>query len=222
MLILSERTPNPEALKFLPHMRLTDGRGFSFTRESADLAASPLALALFELDGVDRVHIGEDFVTVTRRAGGEAWTTLRIQVVAAIADILGEGRPAVVASDGEGVSSNQLEEEIRQVLGLHVRPGVARDGGDIVFDHLDVETGILWIRMEGACGGCPSSRLTLKDAVERIVRRYVPEVKAVEEVIPDKAERQPPPWPRWLKAAQPTTGAPKRPVFRHNGRVVRD
>lgn len=221
MLILSERTPNPEALKFLPHVRLTDGRSWSFTPDAEDLVASPLAQALFTLPSVARVHLGEDFVTVTRTPDGEAWTTLRIQVIAIIADVLGEGLTAVTPPEGPVAASSPLEEEIRQVLAIHVRPGVARDGGDILVDHLDESTGTLWVRMEGACGGCPSSRRTLKDAVERIVRHYVPEVIAVEEAAAAAAEPRPPAWKRWLKGASAGPAA-ARPVFTHNGRPLRD
>jgi Fe-S cluster biogenesis protein NfuA len=221
VLIFSERTPNPDALKFSPHRRLTDGRGWSFERASAAAVRSPLAEALLQLAGVARVHIGEDFVTVARRPGGEDWTTLRIQVIAAIADVLGAGLPAVVAPDGEPVAASQIEDEIRQVLGAYVRPAVAQDGGDIVFERFEPEAGTLWVRMEGACGGCPSSRRTLRDGVEQIVRRYVPEVVRVEEVAAGAEASRAPAWKRWLQAAGEGAG-PRRPVFRHNGRVVRD
>lgn len=216
MLILSERTPNPDALKFLPHRRLTDGRGWSFARDSADLACSPLAAALLEMASVERVHIGEDFVTVTRAAAGEAWTTLRIQVIAVIAEVLGDDGPAIRPPDGEPVAESPLEEEIRQVLGAYVRPGLARDGGDIVFDRFDPASGVLWVRMEGACGGCPSSRMTLKQAVEQIVRRYVPEVMAVEEAGAAGPRREPS-WKRWLGRTE-AGDAPRRTLFSYNGR----
>lgn len=215
MLILSERTPNPDALKFLPHRRLTDGRGWSFSRESPDLAISPLAAALLEMADVARVHIGEDFVTVARRADGEAWTTLRIQVIAVIAEVLAGDLPVVRPPDGQPVADDAVEAEIRQVLGVYVRPGVARDGGDIVFDRFDAASGVLWVRMEGACGGCPSSRVTLKQAVEQIVRRFVPEVTAVEEATP--AQPREPSWRRWLARA-PADEPPRRTLFSHNGR----
>ena len=221
MLILAERTPNPDALKFLPQTRLTDGRGWSFTRDSEHLANAPLAQALFVLPSVARVYVGEDFITVTRDPDGEAWTTLRIQVVAAIADMLGEGRPAVRPPEAGPDAAGDLEAEIRDVLARHVRPGVARDGGDIVFERLDA-AGVLWVRMEGACGGCPSSRRTLKDAVEQIVRRYVPEVTAVAEAVPAAAAARPPVWKRWLGGGAPAAEAAPRPVFRHNGRTFRN
>lgn len=221
MLILVERTPNPDALKFLPQMRLTDGRGRSFTRDGGDdVDASLLARAIFDLPDVARVYIGEDFVTVARAPDGEAWTTLRIRVIAAIAEALAHGPPAIRLAE-EACAADGLEREIRDVLARHVRPGVARDGGDIVFDRLDPATGVLWVRMEGACGGCPSSRRTLKDAVERIVRRYVPEVTTVAEAEPS-AEPRPPAWRRWLDTATARPSPRPRPQFRHNGRTFRD
>ncbi|HEY9234334.1 MULTISPECIES: NifU family protein [Phenylobacterium] len=222
MLILFERTPNPDALKFLPQMRLIDGRGWNFTRESEDVGASPLAQALFGLDSVAGVYVGEDFVTVTRTPDGEAWTTLRIQILAAIADVLGDGQPAVRTSEltAATVAASQIEAEIQDVLAHYVRPGVARDGGDIVFDRFDPTSRVLWVRMEGACGGCPSSRRTLKDAVEQIVRRYVPEVTAVAEAAA-VGESRAPAWKRWLSSGNAAT-KPSRTVFRHNGRAIRD
>lgn len=125
-------------------------------------------------------------MTVTRSPEGQPWATLRIP---AIAEHLQSGAPAVVAEAladtvslrATGLMDDDIDAEIRSVLGLWVRPGFARDGGDIVFDRFDPDTGVLWIRMHGACGGCPSSRSTLTAGVERIVRRCVTEVLSVEE-----------------------------------------
>ncbi|USQ98536.1 NifU family protein [Caulobacter sp. RL271] len=102
----------------------------------------------------------------------------------ALAAHLTSGEPALADRAPEveaGISDDEIVSEIRQVLGLHIRPGVARDGGDIVFERFDAATGVLWIRMLGACGGCPSSRMTLKARVEQVVKRFVPEVTRVEE-----------------------------------------
>lgn len=226
MLILTETTPNPEARKFLPHARLTDGTAHAFDRTGFDPAASPLAARLFALGSVRHVLIAEDFVTVTRETDGEAWTTLRIKAIVEIADHLESGAPAVAAegADPPDPEESQVEGEIRQVLGLYVRPGVARDGGDVLFDRFEPDTGVLWIRMQGACGGCPSSRLTLKAGIEQIVRRYVPEVLRVEEAT-DEAEVQEGAasrlkrWAERLRGGAP--GGPPKAIFTHKGQVVR-
>jgi Fe-S cluster biogenesis protein NfuA len=226
VLILTEQTPNPDALKFLPHARLTDGAAHAFDREDFDPKASALAARLFALGSVRHVLIAEDFVSVTRDAAGEGWASLKIKVIAEIADHLAGGAPAVAFPGMEtSGAESQVESEIRQVLGLYVRPGVARDGGDILFDRFDAETGVLWIRMQGACGGCPSSRLTLKAGIERIVRRYVPEVLSVEEATDGDAEPQEgvgarlKRWADRLRSGAP--GGPPGPLFTHRGEVVR-
>lgn len=188
MIVLTERTPNPEAMKFLPQARLTDGASFAFLREEFEAESSPLAARLFALPDVGRVYIAADFLTVTRRPDGESWADLRLPVVAAVAEHLASGEPAVRAEVRPPPPTGdeaQIEFEIREVLARHVQPGVARDGGEILFERFEPATGVLWIRMQGACGGCPSSRLTLKAGVEAIVRRYVPEVLRVEEAVAD-------------------------------------
>lgn len=224
MFIVTERTPNPDAMKFMPHVRMTDGAGWSFSRTDFDPGQSRLAARLFALADVTAVYIAADFVTVTRSSEGEPWAALRLQAISAIADHLESGEAAVaadLAAPGSGVATNEdIVEEIQSVLGLWIRPGVARDGGDILFDRFDRETGALWIRMHGACGGCPSSKLTLKGSVERIVRRYVPEVLSVEEV-PIEAGSGAPARPRDWAAVLPDAAGPKRrPVFTHAGRPL--
>ena len=199
MFILTEQTPNPDAMKFVPHVQLTDGAAFAFTRADFDPRQSPLAERLFALTDVAAVYVTPAFVTVTRSSTARPWPALRIDAIAAIADHLESGA-AAIAHDAVGdvapsppttATDEEIEAEIRSVLHVWVRPGVARDGGDILLDRFDARTGVLWIRMQGACGGCPSSRLTLKAGVERIVRRYVPEVLSVEEAVADAATPSP-------------------------------
>lgn len=220
MLILFEKTPNPDALKFRPHGRLTDGRTWSYRRGDAGADGSPLASRLFELGGVRGVLIAPDHVTVTRDPAGAPWGDLRGPVVATLAEHLASGQPAVTDLGDPSVATDQIEAEIRQVLGLHVRPGAARDGGDIVFERFDAATGVLWIRMEGACGGCPSSRTTLKAGVERIVRRFVPEVLGVEEHVV-AARSGDGVRPGWLRALRPWGRSRREVTFRHNGATYR-
>lgn len=222
MFILTELTPNPEALKFIPHSRLTDGASWSFERAGFRAERSPLAARLFGLDGVRRIYVAADFLTITRDPGGPGWDRLRREAIQAIADHLESGEPAVTeAAPSEAAAADEIEAEIRQVLGLHVRPGVARDGGEVLFERFEQDTGVLWIRMQGACGGCPSARLTLKAGVERIVRRYVPEVMSVQEVPTEPvAGAAATRIGRWLKAAGEGAGRGVRTVFTHSGREL--
>jgi Fe-S cluster biogenesis protein NfuA len=221
--ILTEHTPNPDALKFIPDAKLTDGASrWCDTPES-----SPLAARLFGLAGVRRVFIAPEFVTVTRAPDGPAWAELRYQVIAAIADHLAAGAPVLddaAASPDPPDDEDEVIADIRQVLGRYVRPGVARDGGDVVLDRFDPETGVVWVRMHGACGGCPSSRMTLKATVEQLLRRYVPEVQRVEEVRAEPAAAAEPPAARWARQAKAAGEGPlgrARTLFTHAGREIR-
>lgn len=217
MLILTEQTPNPDAMTFRPQAPLTHGASWTYRRGETLAPPSPLAHGLLELAGVREVFIASDFVTVLREASREPWTELRYQVLAVLADHLDTSAPAVEAGEAAGPTGDgPLAEEIREVLARHVRPGVARDGGDVQFVSFDSPSGVLTIRMLGACGGCPSAAATLKATVEALVRRYVPEVLAVvEESAPEGASQAKPSWLSKL------TGAPAGPRvrtrFTHNG-----
>lgn len=184
MFIETESTPNPATLKFLP------GRDVMGT-STADFAgpetagASPLAAALFDLPGVARVFLGGDFITVTKSDATD-WQALRPQVLGAVMEHFVAGRPVVEGTAG-GTADEDVAEadrdvvvQIKELLDTRVRPAVASDGGDIVFR--GYRDGVVRLHMQGACSGCPSSRATLKHGIENMLRHYVPEVVAVEQV----------------------------------------
>jgi Fe-S cluster biogenesis protein NfuA len=229
MFILTEQTPNPEAMKFSPHVRLTNGPPRTFRRATFAPEQSALAAGLFALADVAAVYVAADFVTVTLAPGGQPWAELRLPAIAAIADHLDSGAPAIAdeavgdagAPASAAATDRDLIEEIEGVLSHWVRPGVARDGGDILIDLFDAATGTLWIRMQGACGGCPSSRQTLKATVERMVRRYVPEVLRVEDAGDDQpAASAAGRLKGWLARLPVASGPPRRPVFTQGGRPI--
>jgi Fe-S cluster biogenesis protein NfuA len=186
MFIQTEATPNPQVLKFLPGRAVLEDGGVDFA--DADAAArSPLATALFALDGVQRVYLGSDFLTVGK-SDDRDWAHLKAPVLAAVMDHFTSGRPTLLREDGtadetvyEGETA-QIVEEIKELLDAKIRPAVAQDGGDIVFDRFVAETGVVYLHMRGACSGCPSSAMTLKAGVENMLKHYVPEVTAVEAV----------------------------------------
>jgi Fe-S cluster biogenesis protein NfuA len=176
-----------------------------------------LALALLDLAGVREVFIAQSFVTVLREPSQSAWTELRYQILAVLADQLDAGVPAVERIQPSPQDpGGPLAAEIQDVLARHVRPGVGKDGGDVQFVSFNAATGVLTIRMLGACGGCPSAAATLKATVEALVRRYVPEVvEVVEERTAEGAVRPKPSWLRKLAAVPGRPGARTR--FTHNG-----
>jgi Fe-S cluster biogenesis protein NfuA len=187
MFIQTEATPNPNVLKFLPGRDVL-GEG---TREFKDAEAaevSPLASALFALNGVERVFLGPDFLTVTKGEDAQ-WPHLKAPILAAIMDHFTSGRPLLLDASADGghdedgvydEDAAQIVAEIKELLDSRIRPAVAQDGGDIVFSRFEPATGVVWLHMRGACSGCPSSALTLKAGVENMLKHYVPEVTAVE------------------------------------------
>ncbi len=190
MFIQTEQTPNPLTLKFLPGREVAGpGQAHEF-RSREEAQGSALARALFEIDGVARVFFGPDFLTVTKHAGELDWRQLKAPVLAAIMDHYASGadlmQPAAGAEPGaityEGEAA-QIVSEIKELLDSRIRPAVAQDGGDILFDRYEPETGVVWLHMRGACAGCPSSSATLKHGVENMLKHYVPEVTRVEQTL---------------------------------------
>ena len=187
MFIQTEPTPNPQVLKFLPGRAVLEDGGMEFPNAEA-AARSPLATALFALDGVEKVYLGGDFLTVGK-AEARDWSHLKAPILAAVMDHFTSGRPTLLREDGtadetvyEGETA-QVVAEIKELLDAKIRPAVAQDGGDIVFDRFNPETGMVYLHMRGACSGCPSSAMTLKAGVENMLKHYVPEVTGVEAVL---------------------------------------
>ena len=186
MFIQTESTPNPATLKFLPGRDVLGTGTADFpTREAAQ--KSPLALRLFDIEGVGGVMFGADFITVTKTQGD--WPQLKPMILGAIMEHFTQGLAVV---DGEAQPAAQREEydpadeeiveQIKELLETRVRPAVAQDGGDIVFRGFEGKSGTVFLNMRGSCAGCPSSTATLKNGIENMLRHYIPEVNAVEAV----------------------------------------
>jgi len=190
MFIQTEATPNPEVLKFLPGREVFPDGTRDF-RSPLEAQASPLATQLFDIDGVDRVYFGADFITVGKDADHD-WPVLKAPVLAAIMDHFTSGRPLFADGDAESAGHDvtvyegetaQVVAEIKELLDSRIRPAVAQDGGDILFSRFEPDTGVVWLHMKGACSGCPSSTATLKSGVENMLKHYVPEVTRVEQTL---------------------------------------
>jgi Fe-S cluster biogenesis protein NfuA len=195
MFIETEQTPNPATLKFLPGRTVmaTGTRDFASADEAA---ASPLAEALFDLGDVTGVFFGRDFISVTA-APGVAWSDLRTDVIAILLDHFSAEMPLfkvgtagdirVPLDDGNdgAISSDDPEDaeivaQIRELIDTRIRPAVANDGGDIIYRGF--QRGTVYLKMQGACAGCPSSTMTLKSGIEQLLKHYVPEVTDVQAV----------------------------------------
>jgi Fe-S cluster biogenesis protein NfuA len=185
MFIQTESTPNPATLKFLPGETVL-GRGTADFPDASTAAKSPLARRVFSVPGVSAVFLGSDFVTVTKDAGVE-WDHIKPAVLGAVMDHFQSGEPVMegesAAPSGHAAHDGQdaaIVEQIKELLDTRVRPAVAQDGGDITFHGFD--RGVVYLHMQGACAGCPSSTLTLKMGIENLLRHYIPEVTEVRPV----------------------------------------
>ena len=188
MLIETETTPNPATLKFRPGQEVMYAGTRDF-RDDEDAAASPLASALFDLGDVTGVLFGRDFVSVTAGPGVD-WSALKPQVVAILLDHFITGAPLFHAPTASGIvvpaeaedfgddpADADVVAQIRELIDTRVRPAVANDGGDIVYRGF--REGVVFLTMQGACSGCPSSTATLKHGIESLLKHYVPEVTEV-------------------------------------------
>lgn len=183
MYIQTERTPNPASLKFLPG-QVVMAEGTAYFADAAAGARSPLASALFAIEGVSNVFLGADFITVVKDDDAPEWQELKVPVLAAIMHHfssgaqLFEGEAVLAASDSADDSEDEdIIIQIKELIDSKVRPAVARDGGDIVYHGF--RDGIVYLHMQGSCAGCPSSTATLKGGIESLLRHYVPEVNEV-------------------------------------------
>ncbi len=189
MFIETETTPNPATLKFLPgeQVMATGTREFT-SPEAAEV--SPLAQALFDLGDVTGVLFGRDFVSVTA-APGVAWSGLKPQVLSLLLDHFVAQAPLFTPGNAGGIAvpaeadddfnddpaDADVIEQIKDLIETRVRPAVANDGGDIIYRGF--REGVVYLQMQGACSGCPSSSATLKNGIESLLKHYVPEVSEV-------------------------------------------
>jgi NFU1 iron-sulfur cluster scaffold homolog, mitochondrial len=180
MFIETEGTPNPATLKFLPGREILGNRTADFADADAALL-SPLAEALFGLEGVARVFLGSDFVSVTKSADTE-WQSLKPQVLGLLMEHLMANHPimradAVLEAEDFDPADAEIAEQIKELLDTRVRPAVAGDGGDIIFR--GYRDGVVSLMLQGSCSGCPSSTATLKHGIENLLKHYIPEVQSV-------------------------------------------
>jgi Fe-S cluster biogenesis protein NfuA len=188
MFIQTEATPNPATLKFLPGRDVLPGEPRDFRTPDA-AAVSPLATGLFGISGVTGVFLGSDFISVTKDETN--WAHIKPAILGVIMDHFLSGKPVVVEGGAERAAlddgaeffeeeDKEMVEVIKELLATRVRPAVAMDGGDIIFKGF--KEGTVFLHMQGACSGCPSSTATLKSGIENLLRHFVPGVEAVQQV----------------------------------------
>jgi len=189
MFIQTEATPNPATLKFLPGREVL-GSGTLELRDATSARQSPLASALFAIPGVSAVFFGSDFVSVSKSEG--EWQHLKPSILGAIMEHYVSGTPLLTDDAERATGSESSEDEffdpadaetvatIKELLETRIRPAVAGDGGDISFRGF--KDGIVYLAMKGACSGCPSSTATLKSGIQNLLKHFLPDVQAVEQI----------------------------------------
>lgn len=180
MFIQTERTPNPATLKFLPGCAVMESRTANF-KDAQEAQRSPLATALFGVDGITGVFLGSDFITITK-SDDKDWDIMKPQILGAIMEHFQSGEAVIKEAAEEGDESESeaegsISHQIKELIDTRVRPAVAQDGGDIIYKGF--ENGVVYLHMQGACSGCPSSTATLKHGIENMLRYYIPEVTEV-------------------------------------------
>lgn len=191
MFIQTEDTPNPNTVKFLLPEVLLAGESISLTRGSKELVAFPVASQLFDLEEIKGIFICNNFISVTKEEDVD-WEGLKTLVLSKLLDITSQNLPMILkellikqsnqntsVSTKEGIESS-IVQQIKELIETRVRPAVAQDGGDIIYQ--DFKNGIVYLELHGACSGCPSSSITLKNGIESMLKHYIPEVQSVEAV----------------------------------------
>ncbi|KAK1791591.1 hypothetical protein P4O66_013584 [Electrophorus voltai] len=181
--VLTEDTPNPCSLKFLPGKPVV-GKGTLDFPTSSSAECSSLARNLFQIKGVKRVFFGPDFITLTKMDDDMQWTDIKHHAIEIITKFFEDGEP--VTTGVTNPESSVLEEDddivsmIKELLDTRIRPTVQEDGGDVIFKGF-VE-GTVKLKLVGSCTGCPSSSVTLKNGIQNMLQFYIPEVDDVEQV----------------------------------------
>ncbi|WP_276373281.1 NifU family protein [Chryseolinea sp. H1M3-3] len=180
--IYLESNPNPNSLKFVVNdMLVPDGLSFDFP-DAESTSISPLAKELFTFPFVERVFFAGNFVTVTKKEDLE-WIEIQNTLKDYIKKYLESGKLIIdIKDEGETMPVEEETEAIKKIktiLEEYIRPAVEQDGGAITYHSF--QDGIVKVKLQGSCSGCPSSMITLKAGIENLFTRMMPgEVKSVE------------------------------------------
>jgi len=196
MFIEVHATPNINSLKFHPGRSVLKDGTYDFPNARASMK-SPLAKAIFRIDGVSAVFFGPDFVTVTKSSDDLSWGEMKPEIFSAMMDFFASG--VAVLDEGEATPSDTLINDddsevvalIKELLDTRIRPAVQDDGGDISFVEFDEKSGVVTVQLQGACSTCSSSKVTLKSGVENMLMHYVPEVTEVVAMDVEEDENDP-------------------------------
>lgn len=182
MFIQTQDTPNPQTLKFIPGVVVMASGTQTFSKKE-NLGNSKLADMILAIDGVDSVFLAEDFISITKDENA-SWDSLKPHLLTSMIDFFVKGESIISPIGDEKKQDshigNEIVKQIKEIIETRVQPAVAQDGGSIIFK--DFADGIVYVELQGACSGCPSSTITLKSGIENMLKHYVPEVISVEAI----------------------------------------
>lgn len=176
MFVQTETTPNPNSLKFLPGKTVSNSGSFEITKK--DEVKNELIRNLMSVNGVEGIFLSRDFISINKY-DETSWDEIKHIVISLINDFYSTGKEFVVDKSPFEIDENlgEIEKKIVKILDEKIRPAVAKDGGDIRFK--EFKDGIVKVKLQGSCSGCPSSTMTLKQGVQNLLCHYLPEVKEV-------------------------------------------
>ena len=177
MLVYTEKTPNPDSLKFLPGKSVSKVGPKEILNK--DQTNNELLRNILSINGVEGIFLGKDFLSVNKSKDNN-WEDLKHVIISFINEYYANGKDCILETNdnqNENERFDDIEKKIIKILDTKIRPAVARDGGDIKF--LKFEEGVVKVQLQGSCSGCPSSTMTLKQGVENLLCHYIPEVKQV-------------------------------------------
>ena len=179
MFVQTEITPNPNSLKFLPNKIVSNNGSLEINNKNE--TNNDLLKDLLSVDGVESIFLGKDFISINKY-DEKSWDDIKHIVISLINDFYSNGNDCVIDKDlNENLSNlKDIEKKIIKILDQKIRPAVAKDGGDIKFK--EFKNGIVSVKLQGSCSGCPSSTMTLKQGVQNLLCHYIPEVKEVKAV----------------------------------------
>ena len=179
MFVQTEITPNPNSLKFLPGMTVSNHGSFEITKK--DQTNNELIRNLLSVNGVEGIFLGKDFISINKY-DDVPWDEIKHIIISLINDFYASGKECVIEKDLNEQKNDlkDIEKKIVKILDEKIRPAVAKDGGDIRFK--EFKNGIVKVQLQGSCSGCPSSTMTLKQGVQNLLCHYIPEVREVESI----------------------------------------
>ena len=177
MFVQTQKTPNPNSLKFLPGKKVSNDGAYEFLNKEE--TENYFVRNILSINGVTGIFLSEDFLSVNKLEN-EKWENIQHIIISYINEYYSEGNEFIIdkpETNNNTIDYGEIEKKIIKILETKIRPAVAKDGGDITFKGF--KDGKVTVMLKGSCSGCPSSTLTLKQGVQNLLTHYIPEVKEV-------------------------------------------